>query len=267
MSYEFIRFAEANGLVIDNLIFGKVCRTSTVDRPGKTNGAYFLESGSGWCQNWAIHEKPVSWKANGDSKPDPMWREKKVNADASRAEKQAQASRKAGWILNNAVKTTHPYLAKKGFPDDKGYVWNDLLVIPMRIEGNLVGCQLIDKDGNKKFLTGQVTKGASAVFDNKGLDIICEGYATALSIRRAMKHLRKRYSIHVAFSAGNVSTIAKTLKKCVVVADHDPIGIKTAKSTGKKYWVSDIENEDFNDMEMRVGTEQASLSLSSTLLT
>ena len=51
----------------------------------------------------------------------------------------------------------------------------------------------------------------------------------------------------------------------MIVADHDPVGIKTAKSTGKKYWLSDVEGEDFNDYEIRVGTEQASLTLSSIL--
>jgi putative DNA primase/helicase len=194
-----------------------------------------------------------------------MWQHKKKVADVSKQERQVKASKKAGWILNNAEKKDHPYLAKKGFSTEKGYVWNDLLVIPMRIEGNLVGCQVIDKDGNKKFLSGQITKGASAVFDNKGLDIICEGYATALSIRRVMKYLRNRYTIHVAFSAGNISTLANNLPKCVIVADHDPIGIKTATATGKKYWLSDIEDEDFNDYETRVGTDQASLTLSSIL--
>jgi putative DNA primase/helicase len=104
------------------------------------------------------------------------------------------------------------------------------------------------------------------VFENKGVDIICEGYATALSIRRAMKLLRKRYTIHVAFSAGNVTTLAKQIGKCVIVADNDPVGIKTAKATGKKYWVSDVEGEDANDCEMRLGTEQFSLILRDRLL-
>lgn len=262
----FEMFAEMHGLIIQHLTHDKWTRVPTIDHPHKKNGAYIYSGDTGAVQNWAIHEKPVSWRAKGH-KPDPMLYQKKQKADESRAERQAKASKKAGWILNNAVKTTHPYLEKKGFATEKGYVWNDLLVIPMRIDGNLVGCQLIDKDGNKKFLSGQITKGASAVFENKGLDIICEGYATALSIRRVMKFLRKRYTIHVAFSAGNVSTIAKTLKKFVVVADHDPIGIKTAKATGKKYWISDVQGEDFNDFEVRVGVEQASLSLSSTLLT
>ena len=258
----FERFAEMHGLIIQSLTFDKWTRVPTTTHPHKKNGAYIYDGNTGAVQNWTVHEKPVSWR--GDSKPDPMWQQKKVVADASKQERQVKASKKAGWILNNAEKKCHPYLEKKGFTD-KGYVWNDLLVIPMRIEGNLVGCQLIDKDGNKKFLSGQITKGASAVFDNKGLDIICEGYATALSIRRVMKYLRNRYTIHVAFSAGNISTLANNLPKCVIVADHDPIGIKTAKATGKKYWLSDIEDEDFNDYETRVGTDQASLTLSSIL--
>lgn len=259
----FERFAEMHGLIIQSLTLDKWTRVPTTTHPHKKNGAYIYDGRSGAVQNWAIHEKPVAWR--GDSKPDPMWQQKKKDADASRQERQSKASKKAGWILNNAEKKAHPYLEKKGFSTEKGYVWNDLLVIPMRIEGNLVGCQLIDKSGNKKFLTGQITRGASAVFDNKGLDIICEGYATALSIRRTMKFLRKRYTIHVAFSAGNITNLAKRLDKCVIVADHDPIGIKTAKSTGKKYWLSDTEGEDFNDYEIRVGTEQASLTLSSIL--
>lgn len=259
----FERFAEMHGLIIDSLTLDRWTRVPTVSHPHKKNGAYIYDGKTGAVQNWAVHEKPVAWR--GDAKPDPMWQQKKKAAELSRQERQAKASKKAGWILNNAEKKNHPYLDKKGFSTEKGYVWNNLLVIPMRIEGNLVGCQLIDESGNKKFLAGQITKGASAVFDNKGLDIICEGYATALSIRRTMKHLRKRYTIHVAFSAGNISTLAKGIEKCVIVADHDPVGIKTARSTGKKYWLSDTEGEDFNDYEIRVGTEQASLTLSSIL--
>jgi putative DNA primase/helicase len=263
----FERFAEMHGLIIQSLTLDKWVRVATTTHPNKKNGAYIYDGRTGAVQNWAIHEKPVPWKTNRNIKPDPMWHEKKVKAEATRAEKQAQASKKAAWILSNSKEQPHPYFVKKGFPEGKGYVWNDLLVVPMRIEGRLVGCQLIDKDGNKKFLSGQVTKGASLIIENKGLDIICEGYATALSVRRVMKLLRKRYSIHVAFSAGNISSIAKSMSKCLVIADHDPIGIKTAKATGKKYWVSDMEGEDFNDYEVRVGTEQASLTLSSSLLT
>jgi hypothetical protein len=45
-----------------------------------------------------------------------------------------------------------------------------------------------------------------------------------------------------------------------VVADNDPVGIRTAQKIGK-YWVSDKDGEDFNDAEKRLGVEEVSQSL------
>lgn len=261
----FEQFAERHGLIISELITDRWVRVPTVDHPHSKNGAYIYEGNTGAVQNWAIHERPIVWFAEGEYKPDPQLEQKKKKAQEERAARQLRATRKAGWIMHQTKKTTHPYLARKGFPEEKGYVWDKLLIIPMRLKGNLVGCQMIDEMGNKKFLTGQITKGASAVFDAKGRDIVCEGYATALSIRRVMKSIGKRYKIHVAFSAGNVVEIAKDLN-CIIIADHDPIGIKMAKSTGKPFWISDVEGEDFNDAEARLGTKDLSLTLSKFLM-
>jgi phage/plasmid primase-like uncharacterized protein len=84
-------------------------------------------------------------------------------------------------------KLTHPYLESKGFPEEVADVWETdgkkLLVLPMRKSGFLIGCQLIDEQGQKKFLQGQTTKGATLSLDAKGMAIFCEGYATGLSIR------------------------------------------------------------------------------------
>jgi hypothetical protein len=40
--------------------------------------------------------------------------------------------------------------------------------------------------------------------------------------------------------------IAKGLHDPLVIADNDPIGIKTAQKIGR-YWLSDTEGNDFND--------------------
>jgi len=261
----FERFAELHGLIISHLIMDKWVRVPTTDHPHSRNGAYIFEGNKGAVQNWAIHEKPVSWYQEGEYKPDPNEKQKRLKAEADKKARQLKATKKAGWIMHQTKKTTHPYLARKGFPQEKGYVWEGLLIIPMRLNGNLVGCQTIDEHGSKKFLSGQITKGASAIFDAKGRDIVCEGYATALSIRRVMKSIGQRYRIHVAFSAGNVVEIAKDMD-CLVIADHDPVGMKMAERTGKPYWVSDVEGEDFNDAEMRLGTDQLSLTLSKFLM-
>jgi hypothetical protein len=47
----------------------------------------------------------------------------------------------------------------------------------------------------------------------------------------------------------------------VIVADHDPIGIKVAQESERPYWVSPNFGEDFNDYELRVGAETAGKSL------
>ena len=188
----FERFAELHGLIINHLSMDRWIRVPTTDHPHKKNGSYKFAGTVGWVQNFATMEEPVMWKDKNARVDMSVIRQNKKKSDEDRVARQQKASAKAGFIMKSAVKGTHPYLAKKGFAEEKGYIWNDLLVIPMRIDGSLVGCQLIDKDGTKKFLSGQITKGASAVFENKGLDIICEGYATALSVRMVMKFLRKR---------------------------------------------------------------------------
>jgi predicted DNA-binding protein (UPF0278 family) len=71
----------------------------------------------------------------------------------------------------------------------------------------------------------------------------------------------------VCFSASNIIEIAKELKAGLVVADNDLAGITAAKKTGLKFWLSDTESEDFNDYELRVGTENAGENLRSTILT
>ena len=174
--------------------------------------------------------------------------------------------------MHQTVIKTHPYLASKGFPDAEGNVWvkdgQEILVIPMSINRNLVGVQLIDHEGKKKFLHGQTTKGASFCINAKGTPIFCEGYATALSIRECMKASSIKYAIYVCFSASNMKHIARTIRDGIIVADNDPnhVGEKSAIETGKPYWISETVGEDFNDYHRRVGTFRASQSLKKVVL-
>lgn len=258
----FESFAQAHGLIIKTLITDKWVRCPTVDHPHKMNGSYKFSGNVAFIQNWAIHEEPIMWRSETPYKRDlEKERAKAVQATKARQIAQKKAADKAAWILNNCSKQNHPYLAKKGFGEEKGWVWNNLLIIPMRINGNLIGCQMIDETGNKKFLSGQITKGAVATFDNKGMDIITEGYATALSVRRALKAMRVRYRIHVTFSAGNLPEIARIFPECFVVGDRDATGIKVAKQANRPVWFSDVEGEDFNDTELRFGSLAAGQSL------
>jgi len=100
------------------------------------------------------------------------------------------------------------------------------------------------------------------VIDNKGRDILCEGFATAMSVRNAMRQLKERYTIHVCFSAGNMLEVAKGMRNPLVIADNDASG--TGQSVARKiapcYWLGEV-GEDFNDAEQRIGTVAAADSL------
>jgi putative DNA primase/helicase len=142
----------------------------------------------------------------------------------------------------------------------KAPVFEGSLILAMRVGGKLVGCQRIWEDGQKRFLSGQLTKGTSLIIDNKGRDVVVEGYATALSVRRAFKELRQRYTIHVCFSASNMIEVGRQLKEPLVIADHDPAGINAAEQIASRYWLGE-KGEDFNDAEIRQGTLAVSASL------
>ena len=82
-----------------------------------------------------------------------------------------------------------------------------------------------------------------------------------------MKALKRRYTLHICFSAGNMKKIASSLDGGLVVADNDAstTGEKTAKEIGWPYWLSDVVGEDANDYFQRVGLFKFSQSLAKSL--
>jgi putative DNA primase/helicase len=264
----FHEFAKGYGLIISSVIPYRWVATPTEDHPHKRNGRYKFLGDVGWVQNWATMDSPVIWKAEAGLQTFkmPAFTEARNRAALERVMAAKKAATKAGWIMHQSDLATHPYLIKKGFEEESGNVWLDdgkqILVVPMRKNSSLVGCQLIDEQGTKKFLYGQVSKGASFVIDAKGVCIFCEGYATGLSVRAAMKAMKVRYTIYVCFSAANLKEVASG-KTGIVVADCDASGVgeAAAKETGKPYWISDTVGEDFNDYHLRAGLFHSSQSL------
>jgi putative DNA primase/helicase len=227
----------------------------------------------GFCQNHALSTVVSLWKAESTNSINM----RAIIIDQAKAEQQRKklataAVSKAVAMLNASGNRRHPYLTEKGFPDEQGIVLDidnqPVLLIPMRCGGSLVGLQQIWPDGTKKFLYGQRTTGAVFKFDNKGLNVLCEGYATALSIRAALKQLKVRYTIHVCFSAGNMVRVADMLPPGLVVADNDVSGTgqAAAASIGWPTWMSDQEGEDANDHHRRVGLFAFSQSLQQSML-
>lgn len=269
---DFVNFAKGHGLILSSLQLDRWIPTPTEDHPRSSNGRYKFLGNVGWVQNWATMDKPATWFAEGHTIDSPQIQRSIEESRNRQAESADRASKKAGWILHQTELKSHPYLVAKGFPEELGNVWEkdgkEILVIPMRIDNRLVGVQLIDDEGSKKFLHGQTTKGASFCMNAKGIPIFCEGYATGLSIRESMKSNNIKYAIYVCFSASNMKHIARSIPDGIIVADNDPnnIGEKTARETGKPYWLSDTVGEDFNDYSQRVGNFEASQNLKKVLL-
>ena len=270
---DFISFARLHGIAINHMPpVGQWKRYATEDKPHHKNGSVKFMGDHGFIQNHATMVEIAVWKADADS----VVNFEKIKRIAQQADddikrKQIEAAKTAAWMLKESQIAHHPYLAAKGFPDEQGNVYVKdgvlLLLIPMRVGPNLVGVQIIEPEGKKKFLFGQRTSNAEFVWDNKGPHILCEGYATGLSIRAAMKALKKRYTLHVCFSAGNMEKIAASLQEGFIVADNDfsNTGLNTAKKIGWPFYVPPVVGQDFNDFADGAGLFKASQALAKAL--
>jgi putative DNA primase/helicase len=268
---EFKAFAAVHGLIIKSLEVGRWVRVPTIDHPRSRNGAYFFDGDYGHVQNWAEMAACESWR---DDKPmTPRDTEAlRLRMEASRkqhaierAKDAANAASKAKAIIQQSRIEQHAYLDAKSFKDAVGLVYypdedTNLMVIPMAINCDVVGCQLIDRNGIKKFLKGQRTNGATFTFGSTGIDVWCEGYATARSIHACLSAIKVPAKVHSCFSAGNMQRMAKT---GVVIADNDAsqTGEKAAQATGLPYWMPPEVGFDFNDYHQSRGTFAAGMEL------
>ena len=270
---DLISYCRAHGILIDHVPpIGQWKRYQTDDHPNKRNGAVKFMGTHAFVQNHAVDSEVSVWKPD-DSEVINYTKIARMaqEADQDRQRKQQEAQDKANRMIKESVFAFHPYLKSKGFPEETGNVWvkdkNKILLIPMRVDNVVVGCQMISEDGDKKFLLGQRTSDATFVFNNGGDPYLCEGYATALSLRYALRGLKKKYTIHVCFSAGNLLKVAQKTGG-MVVADNDESGTgeRIAKQTGLPYWMPPDIGFDFNDYHIKYGLFKASQAINKLLL-
>ena len=269
---DFVDFCRMHGVVIDHAPqIGVWKRFKTEDKPRHRNGAVKFMGDHGFVQNHATMFEVAVWKSEGDSRAAAQ----RIQASANQAAQdtirhQQKAAQKAAQMLAECELRQHPYLAAKGFPDERVNVNGEFMLIPMRVGRDVVGVQTINADGEKKFLFGQRCSLAQFVFSSTapGAHIVCEGYATALSIRQAMAAIKRPYTLHVCFSAGNMKKVAQSLPGGFVVADNDASGTgeRIAKEIGWPYWMSDTVGEDFNDYHQRRGLFALSQGLQKLIL-
>lgn len=294
---DFVTFARLHGVLIEGVREdGRWHRVPTESHPRKRNGAYMSRGAYGLVQDWAAHAEPVLWRAEGAvlAKVDQAAIARQIAQAAAQIRLgQQKAAKKAEWMLGQCKVDTHPYLAAKGFPEDRGNVWTApdgvrFLCIPMKADGKVVGLQRIsdqpahdrtDEDGRvqhvpayeKRFLAGQRIDQTAYVIDNRGPRVYCEGYATGLSARAALIALKVHFTLHICFTAGNMLKVARNFGEGLVIADYDMPskqhpeegghGVAVAKEIALPYWQSDRAGEDANDFHQRAGLFRLSQSL------
>ncbi len=176
-------------------------------------------------------------------RPDPAElarrrQERAERAQREQAQRQAQAQRAedmalAAWRAG-LREGTSDYLVRKGLEGAESIRYTeqgDILVPMLRYdlprEQSLKGLQVIRADGSKRFTPGMAKAGTACRLGLSVVDqpvIVCEGYATGMSIRMA---LERRVPVFVAFDAYNLPTVCdaiyKSLPTCpiLICADDD----------------------------------------------
>jgi putative DNA primase/helicase len=218
---------------------GVLCRFDAEDdKRGKRNA---------WCVVFADGARPVvafgHWAKGiretlvlGSGDPITLIeREKQRNAVAqARAARESQlrhqhelarATANSQWLAAEPANEFHPYLHRKGIDAVGSRHHHGFLVVPLRDEqGRIWNLQRIRADGQKRFLRGGKVQGLYASIGGPVSDhlVVCEGWATGKSL-----HAATGLPVAVAFSAGNLLAIAKTMRgkyptaRITVAADND----------------------------------------------
>lgn len=213
----------------------RVHRCATEQHPKKKNATYRTDGRRGWARN---HEtgQTITWhgteRSSRPATPQPALAARRAE-EAARARFAAQVARHK---IASASLEPHPYLERKGFPRFRGLVHEGLLLVPAMIDRQTVSLQEIDADGRKKNLPGGRMGGASFALGSGSLEILCEGYATGLSIKAALAALHLPARVTCCFSASNIATVAQGRRRALVIADHDkPVAQLGALGTGEYY--------------------------------
>ncbi len=85
--------------------------------------------------------------------------------------------------------------------------------------------------------------------------VLCEGYATALSLDAALQRLPGPYTVVACFSAYNLQLVSEGFPQGVVCADNDAskTGELAARETGLNWTMPPDVGTDFNDLHQRRG--------------
>jgi phage/plasmid primase-like uncharacterized protein len=190
---------------------------------------------AGMFGHWGKHPDPINWRAKG-SKPldrDQLAQvkravaEAKAQREADKAEAQTAAAKwaKASWIGLKNADAEHPYLiAKRVTTHGLKETAAGQLAVSVSIDEKITSLQYIEPSGAKLFLKdGAIADGYYRMGGKpNGVAYVCEGIATAASVREATVA-----TVYAAFSCYNLVAVAEYVHRkypdtsIIIVADND----------------------------------------------
>lgn len=238
--------------------------------------------------DWAggVHEVSVDWSGITEAERERLAQERRRQAERrvqERAELAAMAHMQAGELWSVARREGRSEYLQRKAVDGEGcrYLPDGSIVIPLLNyslprDQALRGLQRIFADGSKRFTKGLDKVGActrlgpALVAEGEPI-LVCEGYATALSLRMATE---RRFVVFVALDCGNLMPVVQMLRKqyagspILVCADDD---WRTAGNPGREaahkaaravpnvryvypyFRLRGPKDTDFNDLHVRDG--------------
>lgn len=274
---QFEQFAKLHGVLIDEARpVDRIQRCPTVEHPRHKNGAWWWDGRRGWVSAWDnggdIHwfnDPNQSW-TDADKR---AWAARRISFRSAEDRKHEMAAQRAGVILLACKVTKHGYLNLKGLGEVQALVTpDDDLFVPMRsLSNDLMGAQIIhweseEREWTKKMLPGMRARGAVLRIGRRDAaeTVLCEGYATGLSIQAAITLTRLNMAVLVCFSDSNLVHVAPMVKgRVMVFADNDASGAgeRAAVATGFPWCMSETVGEDANDWHARAGIYAVSAAL------
>lgn len=279
---------------------GRWIRTDAIGKNGKDDGSILIfddsTGGLVWNHQTAKRQR-FSLGAAGRIERDPEAERLAKLREQERERERVQIERVCADIVRGCRHEGHAYLKRKGFPDEVGLVCDDprvffppgrfgemlarampegkgpFLIVPGWIDRRVTTVQFITPDGTKKNILRGAMGGASYRIASGRVTWVCEGIATALSVRAALRLLGASVTVLSAFSASNVGMVAQASPGSRIAADNDkPVETLENLGAGEFYarrsrrpWTMPAEPGDFNDMHVACGLRAVALHLKEAL--